>query len=78
MEFTVKRFARLAAMGAMAVAIGTFGLYLLLGFGTRSAPASGIDPGLAAVTWIALAVPFAAIIAVHVAYARLLLRYSRD
>lgn len=78
MELTLKRFARLAALGALAVSGGAFGLYALLAYGSRHSNGSGIDQTQALIAWIALAVPFAAIIAAHVVFARILFRYARD
>jgi hypothetical protein len=78
MEFTLKRFAKLAALGALGVSAGALGLYLLLAFGFRSTSRSGIDQTQAAVAWIALAIPIVLVIAAHLAYARILLRYSRE
>lgn len=78
MSLTLKPYARLAAVGALAVSAGAFGLYLLISFFSRPSAAGGIDSTHAVLTWISLAVPIAALIAVHLAYARILMRYAKE
>ncbi len=73
----MKRFARPAAFGALAVAAGVVGLYGLIAFVSRPTPRGGMAVGLSALTWIAVAVPVAAIAAAHVVYAVVLFRYAR-
>lgn len=77
-HLTLKRFATLAALGALAVCAGSLGLYLLVAFGSRPTQLGGIDVTQSVVTWIALAVPFALIIATHLVYARVLLNYAKE
>jgi len=72
------RLARLAALGALGVALGTLAFYGLIAFISRPTPTGGIDDVQAMVTWIAIAVPIAAIVAVHVVYARVLARAARE
>ncbi|MFN8580777.1 MAG: hypothetical protein U0163_07370 [Gemmatimonadaceae bacterium] len=43
MEFTMKKFARLAALGALGVAVGSVALYLVIALGSAPAPRGGID-----------------------------------
>lgn len=78
MSLTLKPYARLAALGAVAVSAGALGLYLLIGFFSRPTASGGIDSTHAVLTWISLAVPIAALIAAHLVYARILLRYSKE
>jgi hypothetical protein len=78
MELTIKRFARLAASGALGVCAGALGLYALVAFGSRSTPLGGIDGTQAALTWISLLVPIGLLVAAHLVYARVLFRYGRD
>ncbi|HEX7123474.1 MAG TPA: hypothetical protein VF178_13945 [Gemmatimonadaceae bacterium] len=78
MEFTVKKFGRPAALGALAVCVGTLGVYFLIAFGSRHTATGGIDNTQAVLTWISVAVPVALIIAVHVVAARVLLRYAKE
>ena len=78
MELTVKRFARLAALGALGVSAGAIGLYLLVGWIASPAPRGGIDATHAVLTWISVSIPIAALVAVHVVYARVLFRYAKD
>ena len=74
----LKPYARLAALGALGVAAGSFGLLVLLAFGTRSVPLGGIDQTQAVPSWISLAVPFALIIGAHLVYARVLLNFAKQ
>jgi hypothetical protein len=76
-RFTVREFARLAALGAVGVSLGVLGLYALIAFGAAPTPAGGIDRTNAVLAWISAAVPAAAIVAAHLAYARVLLNESR-
>ncbi|HSA55886.1 MAG TPA: hypothetical protein VLE53_09285 [Gemmatimonadaceae bacterium] len=78
MNLTLKPYARLAAMGAFGVSAGALGLYLLIGFFSRPTASGGIDATHAALTWISLAVPIAAVIAAHLVYGWILLRYARE
>lgn len=77
-DLKLKPYARLAAMGAIGVCFGALALYLLIVFGSRPLAQGGIDQTHAAVSWIALAVPTVLIIAAHVVYARILMRYARE
>jgi hypothetical protein len=78
MELTLKRYARLAALGALGVCAGAFGLYALIAFGSRSTPLGGIDGTQATVTWISLAIPVGLLVAAHLVYARVLFRYGNS
>jgi hypothetical protein len=74
---SVRKFAKIAALGAVGVAIGVFALYALIAFGSRHTPDGGIDTTQAIVAMISAAVPAAAIIAAHLAYAKVLLDESK-
>ena len=76
-RFTVRRLARLAALGAVGVSFGVLGLYALIVFGAAPTAAGGIDRTNAVLAWISAAIPAAAIVAAHLAYARILLNESR-
>jgi len=76
MELTLKKFARLAALGALGVSAGALGLYLLIGFAALPRRTGGIDSVHAALTWISLAVPISLLIAAHVVYAWVLFKYG--
>jgi hypothetical protein len=75
-EHSIRRHARLAAIGALGVAAGAIALFALLAATARPTPTGGIDPTESMVAWISIAVPVALIVAVHVAYARVLQRES--
>ena len=77
-ELKLKPYARLAAVGALGVSAGVFGLFVFLVFFTRSIPLGGIDRTQAVLSWISLAVPFALIIAAHLVYARVLMNYAKE
>ena len=72
------KFERLAALGAVGVCLGVLALYALIAFVARPVPTGGMDATNAVLTWISIAVPVLAIIAAHLAYAKLLLDASRD
>jgi hypothetical protein len=67
------KIARLAGLGAYGASAGLLALMALLFWGTRPPAEGGITPVLSAVTWISLAIVFAALIAVHVVLGRALL-----
>lgn len=71
------RLARLAGVGAFAACVGLVALYALLVYLTRPMPLSGIDLTSAIVVWISLGGVFAALIVLHVAIGRQLLRLGR-
>ena len=77
-ELKLKPYARIAAMGALSVCAGAFGLYLLVAFFTRSVPNGGIDQTQWLLTVISLAIPFALIIGAHLVYARVLMKYAKE
>jgi hypothetical protein len=74
---SVRKYAKLAALGAVGVALGAFALYALIAYGGRPTPTGGIDRTHAVLTWIAAFIPIAAIAAAHLAYAKILLDESK-
>ena len=76
-QISVRKYAKLAALGAVGVSLGVVALYALIAFGSRHTATGGIDATEAALTWISAAVPCAAIIAAHLAYVKVLLAESK-
>lgn len=74
---TIRKYAKLAALGAVSVSLGVLALYGLIVFGARPTATGGIDKVHAALTAIGAAIPAAAIIAAHLAFAKILLDESR-
>jgi hypothetical protein len=71
-------FAKLAAFGAIAVALGVAAVYALVVFITIPTPSGGIDWTHAQLTWISVGGVVLVLIAIHVTYARVLLAAARD
>ena len=76
-EISVRKYAKLAALGAVGVSLGVFALYLVIALGSRHTAGSGVDATHATLTWISAAIPCAAIIGAHLAYVKVLLDESR-
>lgn len=76
-KFTVRRFAKLAAFGAIAVSLGLAALYAFIAYISRHTPTGGMEATQVWITWISVAVPVAAIIAAHLVYAKVLFDESR-
>jgi hypothetical protein len=76
-NMSVRKYAKLAALGAIGVSFGVLGLYLLIAFGSRHTADSGVDSTHAMLTWISAAIPAAGIIAAHLAYVKVLLNESK-
>ena len=76
-EMSVRKYAKLAAFGAVGVSLGVVALYLVIALGSRHTPGSGIDATQAVVTYISAAIPCGAIIAAHLAYVKVLLDESK-
>lgn len=74
---SVRKYAKLAALGAIGVSVGVLGLYGLIAFGSRPTPDGGIDTTHATLTWISAAIPALGIIAAHLAYVKVLLDESK-
>ena len=72
------RIARLAGLGALGACAGMIALFALIIFFTRSTPLGGMMPTLSYLTWISLAVVFAALIAAHIAIGKQLLHIGKD
>jgi hypothetical protein len=77
-ELKLKPYAKIAALGALGVCAGAFGLFLFVGFFTRPVPLGGIDQTQSLLTLISLAITFALIIGAHLVYARVLMKYSKE
>ena len=77
-ELKLKPYAKMAALGALGVCAGAFGLYLFVAFFTRPVPLGGIDQTQSLLTVISLAIPFALIIGAHLVYARVLMKYAKE
>jgi len=76
-QMSVRKYAKLAALGAVGLSLDVVALYALIAFGSRHTATSGIDATEATLTWISAAVPCAAIIAAHLAYVKVLLAESK-
>jgi hypothetical protein len=71
------RFAKLAGLGAFGAVAGLLAAYLGLVFLTRPGRLGGIDSTNAIVAWISLGGVFVALIILHVAIGRQLLRLAQ-
>jgi hypothetical protein len=71
------RIARLAGLGAFGACAGFAGLYLLVLYGTRPTPFSGLDGTLRFITWLSVAGVILALLGVHVMFGRQLMALSR-
>ena len=76
-NMSVRKYAKVAALGAVGVSVGALGLYALVALGSRPTPDGGIDATHAMLTWISAAIPTLCIIAAHLAYAKVLLDESK-
>ena len=76
-RMSVRRYAKIAALGAIGVSLGVLALYALIAFASRPTPDGGIDSTHAMLTWISAALPAAGIIAAHLAYVKVLLDESK-
>jgi hypothetical protein len=74
---SVRKYAKIAALGAVGVSLGVLALYGLIAFGSRPTPDGGIDSTQAVLTWISAAIPALAIIAAHLAFVKVLLDESK-
>ncbi len=71
------RFARHAALGALAAAAGILALYVAIVLSTLPGR-GGLDTWSSIVTWVSVGGVIAVLIAVHLVYARILLRYAAE
>jgi len=78
MDIDMKKHARLASLGAMAVAGALVALYAFVAWGSSPSPTGGMDGVHAAIAYIGAGIPILAIIAVHVAYSRQLAAYAKE
>ena len=76
-QMTVRKYAKLAALGAVGVSFGVLALYAVIAFGSRRTDTGGIDATHAILTYISAAIPLAAIAAAHLAYAKILIDESK-
>lgn len=70
------KFARLAGLGAFGACVAFVALFVLIAFISRPTPTGGIPLVLSWVTWISVGLVVLALIAVHVAIGRQLLRVA--
>ena len=78
LDFDIRPYAKLAALGALAVSAGAFGLWLLTIYATRPVPGGGIDTTHFVLSVMSVGIICAAVIAVHLVFARQLFRYAKD
>jgi hypothetical protein len=76
-EIDMKKYGKIASLGALAVAGGCVALYALIAWGSTPTPTGGIDSVHATIAYIGAAIPITAIIAVHITYARVLSAYAK-
>lgn len=76
-QMSVRRYAKLAALGAVGVSLAVLGLYLLIAIGSSHTATSGVDATHGILVWISAAIPCGAIIAAHLAYVKVLLDESK-
>jgi len=74
---SVRKYAKVAALGAIGVSFGVVALYGLIAFGSSPTASSGIDRTHATLAWIGAAVPALCIIAAHLAFAKILFDESK-
>ena len=78
MRVSPARASRLAALGALAVAGGSVALFALFVFATRPTSSGGMDLTNRVIAWISVGGVILVIIAVHLVYARDLMRKSKQ
>lgn len=78
LNFDIRPYAKPAAFGALAVSAGAFGLWILTLFIARPGPSGGIDSTHYVLSVMAVGIICAAVIAVHLVFARQLLRYAKS
>jgi hypothetical protein len=76
-NMSVRKYAKVAALGAVGVSFGVLALYALIAFGSRPTPDGGIDQTHAVLTWVSVSIPAICIAAAHLAYAKVLLDESK-
>lgn len=78
LDFDIKPYAKVAALGALAVSGGAFALWLLTMYVARPLPGGGIDSTHFVLSAIIVGMICAALIAAHVVFALQLLRYAKE
>ena len=78
MDIDMKKHAKVASLGALTVAGGCVALFALIAWGSTPSPTGGIDGIHATLAYIGAAIPIAAIVAVHLVYARQLANYGKS
>lgn len=78
MDIDMKKYGKVASLGALAVAGGCVALFALVAWVATPSPTGGMDGAHAAIAYLGVAIPLAAIIAVHVVYARQLAHYAKS
>lgn len=72
------KIARLAGLGAYGACAGMLALFALIIFFTRHTATGGLMPALSYLTWLSLAIVFAALIAAHIAIGKQLMHIGRN
>jgi hypothetical protein len=78
LDFDIKPYARLAGFGALGVSAGAFALWLLTVYVSRPVPGGGIDATHFILSVMSVGVICAAVIGIHLVFARQLFRYAKD
>lgn len=78
LDFDIRPYARVAALGALAVSAGAFALWLLTIYIARPVAGGGIDSTHFVLSVMVVGMICAAVIAVHVVFALQLLRSAKD
>jgi hypothetical protein len=77
-DVDMKKYAKLASLGALGVTAGVVALYALIAWGSTPTPTGGIDGVHATIAYIGAGIPLLAIAVVHVVYSRQLARYAKE
>ena len=78
LDFDIRPYAKMAALGALAVSAGAFALWLLTIFIARPVAGGGIDSTHFVLSAIVVGMICAAVIAAHIVFALQLFRYAKD
>ncbi len=78
MEIDMKKYAKLASFGALAVVFALVGLYAFMAWGSSPTPLGGIDQTQALIAYIGIACPLGAIAAAHLVFYRVLSNYAKE
>lgn len=77
-DIDMKKHGKLAALGARGVAVGCVALFGFMAWVVSPTPTGGIDGVQATIAYLGMGIPLAAIIAVHLVYARQLANYAKS